>query len=379
MSMLSASSSAATSAGSAAASSCLRALRLELRQLERYAPPFADRSKLNLSLNEHYAPPSPQVQQALRAVDSMRLVTYDTELGEQLRARLAAREGVDDSNVLLFAGSSSGLQVLFSSLRAGTIALPSLCWTYHRSLARLAGLTIENYAIVQHTDTFAIDEDSLAFALRRHDPVAALFINPHMPTGALTDAGVILRSAEMAPDSLILVDEAYHGFSAQAESLAARVLDHPNLLVSKTLSKHFGLAGIRIGYLIASAPVVEQLTKACLPFSVPFVSARLALAALDSEDYYRAHARQLMAIKDEFARRLAARCGVRPFVSHGNFLLVEFATPADAQRAERAVAANGILVRSAQSYGLPHFLRISIGDADAMDRVAAALEQDRHG
>ncbi|WP_437928669.1 aminotransferase class I/II-fold pyridoxal phosphate-dependent enzyme [Sorangium sp. So ce291] len=86
----------------------------------------------------------------------------------------------------------------------------------------------------------------------------------------------------------MLVAEAYHGFSPAAASVAAEVLTHPNLVVSKTFSKYFGLAGIRMGYLVVSAPLAEQLGKAVSPFSVPFVSSLVALAALDSEAHYRA-------------------------------------------------------------------------------------------
>ncbi len=353
----------------------LRTIRPELRELERYAPPLADRSVNNLSLNEHSAPPSPQVRAALAAVDPMRLVTYDTELGAELRARLAAREGVGVDNILVFAGSSSGLQVLFSCLSTGPIVLPSLCWTYYRSLARLWKRPVVEYNVLRLDGEFRIDHLSADGAIRRANPVCALFINPHMPTGALGDPAAIARTAEAAPGTMILADEAYHGFSDEAGSLASQVLRHPNLVVSKTLSKYFGLAGIRIGYLVAGAAMIEQLEKASVPFSVPYVSAKVALAALASEAYYREEGRQLMSIKDRFAERIAALPGVRPYRSHGNFLLVELADEQAALQAEQAIAATGILVRSAQSYGMPSFLRISIGSPEAMDQIAETLER----
>ncbi|WP_437757029.1 pyridoxal phosphate-dependent aminotransferase [Sorangium sp. So ce1389] len=364
--------------GSAASSrhpTHLGVIREEIRRIERYDPPFADRSVINLSLNEHYAPPPPQIQDALYNLDPMRLVTYDTELAEQLRARLAAREGVSIENIVLCPGSSSGLQLLISCLSGGPLLVPSICWSYYLNLARLHGFPVASYEIQRGAGEFQVSPASVAEALERDKPSLLLFIQPHMPTGALAAVDLILGCAERARSTIVLVDEAYHGFSPAAASVAAAVLTHPNLIVSKTFSKYFGLAGIRMGYLVASAPMAEQLGKAVSPFSVPFVSSLVALAALDSEAHYRALAAELMAAKDAFARRVDAIPGARAYRSHGNFLLVELPDAAAAARAEAEIRAAGVAVRSARSYGLPSFLRISVGAAETMDRVAEALEK----
>jgi histidinol-phosphate aminotransferase len=195
-----------------------------------------------------------------------------------------------------------------------------------------------------------------------------------MPTGALTDSAFLLECAELAPNGVILADEAYHGFSPAAASVASKVLTHPNLVVSKTFSKYFGLAGIRMGYLVASVPMAEQLAKASSPFSVPYLSARIALAALESESHWVSHAAEIMRVKEAFARRVGALPGVRAYDSHGNFLLVAFPSESVASRAVDAIAAAGVAVKLATAYGLPCSLRIAIGTAAAMDSVALALE-----
>lgn len=354
----------------------LRAMRRELRRLERYVPPFADRSVINLSLNEHPAPPSPAVCAALREVDPLRLVTYDTEQVERLRAQLADREGVRLDNILLCPGSSHALQLLFSSLSNGGPALyPSICWSYYQSLARLNGLQTTAYELVKGDGEFQVEPHSVARALESEEPSVILFINPHMPAGALADGDFLRWCADNARGSLVLVDEAYHGFSPAAGTLAPHVLEHENLMVSKTFSKFFGLAGLRVGYLVAHTSVVEQLAKGLSPFSIPYLSSRLASAALDSEPYYREQADTLMAVKEAFTRRVAALPRLRPYGSHGNFMLVEFPSPEDALLAEQQLYAAGVAVRSARSYGLPHFLRISIGMAETMERIAAVLEE----
>jgi histidinol-phosphate aminotransferase len=363
-------SNLAESAGGA-----LCAIRPEVLSIDRYIPPLADRSLVNLSLNEHHAPPSPHVLEALRQLDPMRLVAYDVELAEQLRQRIAAREGVSTANVLLSTGSSSALQLLFSCLGDGAALLPSTSWNYYLSLALLRGMPVKTYDVARGRDEFLVDLASISSAMRRHEPTLTLFINPHMPTGALVDASAIGASAAERRETLVLVDEAYHGFSPFAESMASAVPRNPNLVVSKTLSKFFGLAGIRMGYLIAHERVVDELCKAAPPFSVPFASALLALAALESENYYHNLAVELMAVKDAFAARISQLPGVRAYHSHANFLLTEFESVERAHQAESEIQAAGFTVRSASSYGLPRFLRITVGSAEAMGRVASAVEK----
>jgi histidinol-phosphate aminotransferase len=151
------------------------------------------------------------------------------------------------------------------------------------------------------------------------------------------------------------------------------VTEQPNIVVSKTFSKFFGLASIRVGYLIASAQVIEQLEKALSPFSLAPLSTAIACAALESEPYYHEQAAVLMKVQEAFRQRVAALPGVRPYRSHGNFLLIGLESPAEAQQAEARIHAAGVAVRLARSYGLPSFLRVGIGTAETMERVAEAL------
>ncbi|HVG61323.1 MAG TPA: aminotransferase class I/II-fold pyridoxal phosphate-dependent enzyme [Hyalangium sp.] len=351
----------------------LRAIRREIRQLERYVPPFTDRTRINLSLNEHPAPPPPAIAEALEGFSLERLVTYDQDQADHLRSLLAEREGVSPDNILLCPGSSHGLALLFSCLGGGPVLFPSLCWSYYPNLARLNALPVGTYDVLQREETFEIDPLSVERALRQEEVSLLLFINPHMPTGALTGSDLILRCAAHARDTLVLVDEAYHGFSAEADSVASQVTEHPNIVVSKTFSKYFGLASIRVGYLVSSRQVIEQLEKMLSPFSLAPLSTAIACAALESEPYYREQAAVLMAVQEAFRQRMATLPGVRPYRSHGNFLLVDMESAEEAQQAEARVHAAGMAVRSARSYGLPSFLRVSVGTAEAMDRVAVAL------
>jgi histidinol-phosphate aminotransferase len=357
----------------------LRALRRELRAMDRYEPPFVDRSVLNLSLNEHPAAPSPAVQAALRSLPAELLITYDTDRAARLRAQIAKREDVEPDNVVLCAGASHALQLLFGCLDPrGTVLLPSICWSYYTTLAQLHDSPVARYQMAKCDDRFELDIPSMMGGIATEAPALVLIINPHMPTGAMTSASAIVTCAAHARGSLVLVDEAYHGFSREVPSVAARVKEHDNLVVAKTFSKFFGLAGLRLGYLIAHSSLVTHLAKALPPFGVPGIASVLASAALDSEAYYREQADALMGIKAEFGRRVGARGRLRPWNSHGNFLLLEFPDAEEAGLAEARIYQAGVAVRSARSYGMPAFLRITIGAAATMDRIFSVL-QAHHG
>lgn len=350
----------------------LRAIRPELRDAERYDPPFAERRITNLSLNEHHAPPPRKVVDALAAVDPAALTTYDTEHARLLRDRIALREGVNPENVLLCAGSSAGLLQLFSCIAGGPVLLPSIVWSYYPRLARLFGMQVLHYDLPRVGDTFAIDARSLQRSISEGSPGLVVFIEPHMPTGAACAEQWPLFAARAAPSCLVLVDEAYEGFG-RCPSFARRVVEYPNLIVSKTFSKYFGLASLRVGYLVADESVVAELEKTSSPFSMPLCSSIVALAALSAEDEYRALSAEMAATREGFRRRVGAIRGAFALASDANFVIVELPSERDAKAIEDGLRQNGIAVRSAAAYGMPRGLRIGIGTPDVMDRVAAEI------
>ncbi|MCA9662023.1 MAG: aminotransferase class I/II-fold pyridoxal phosphate-dependent enzyme, partial [Myxococcales bacterium] len=311
-------------------------LHEQLAAIEPYAPPFADRSAVNLALNEHPLPPPPAVQALLAEVDGARLVGYDTERSQALTERLAEREGVGPENILLCAGESQALASLIASLRRSELLYPEVCWSYFHTLATLHGHSIRRYPIARdHGRGFTIELPALLAEARRGAPSLVLFINPHMPLGFLTARARIEACAAELSDTLVLVDEAYAGFSAAFESMAPRVREVPNLIVAKTFSKYFGLASARVGYLVADAALVAELRKAESPFRLSYLSASIALVALDEEESYRRYAAEVMATMERFRARTNATPGARALPTAANFVLVEFA---DVDAAERVQA-----------------------------------------
>jgi histidinol-phosphate aminotransferase len=212
-----------------------------------------------------------------------------------------------------------------------------------------------------------------AFLARLADqPAVIAVVSPNNPTGATASAADVRRLAVAAPTALVLLDHAYVEYAD--EDLTPAVIDLPNVVVLRTLSKAWGLAGCRIGYAIGSPNVIARLRAAGSPYSVAAPSVALALQQLaDGEAALRAHVTRVREERTALYARLAA-LGLAPLPSEANFVLVECGALAPSLTA--ALAALGIVVRNFPNRpGLTSALRVTLpGNALEFDRLVAGLE-----
>ncbi len=210
---------------------------------------------------------------------------------------------------------------------------------------------------------------ALRAAVARHDPPLLVLCSPNNPTGSAIgreDLGRLLSET----GGLVLVDEAYGEFHDES---ALDLLDaHPNLLLLKTLSKVFGAAGIRVGYLLAHPEVAAEVLKAKLPFDVNVFSRVAALALLRRADLVRERAAFIAAERDRLFERLRTVPGVVPYPSCANLILFE--VEEDPRRVFEQLAERGVLIRNVSLYPrLRKALRVSIGTREENDRFLEAL------
>jgi len=182
-------------------------------------------------------------------------------------------------------------------------------------------------------------------------------------------------------DGLVVVDEAYQEFAGQ--TVVPLLARHPNLVVLRTFSKAMGLAGLRIGYLLASPEIVREVNKARLPYNLNFFSQAAALAALDEWEVLRANVEKIVASREDLLYRLYRIPGVRPYPSKANFVLLEL-TEADPRTVFESVYRRGCLVRDVTSYPrLQRCLRVSVGSEPEnevfLSALRHALEERRFG
>lgn len=299
---------------------------------------------------------------------------YPEPQPDLLRERLASLYATTPQRVWIGRGSDEAIDLLLRAFcvagRDNVVALAPTFGMY-RIGATVQGAQFRAFPLDAQND-FALDTDAL-LALVDDDTKLVFACSPNNPTGTLYHAQLDALATALAGRALLAVDEAYIEF-ADAPSATALIDHHANLAVLRTLSKAHGLAGARVGALIAREDVVDLVARIAPPYPLPVPSTRAALAALDDDALARTRERIATLVRERERLReslIALDCVDRVLPSSGNFLLVRFD---DARAAFSRLLDSGILVRdfSAQP-GLAHCLRISIGLPEQNDAVIAAL------
>jgi histidinol-phosphate aminotransferase len=289
--------------------------------------------------------------------------------------RMARLYDVPASRCLVGRGSDEAIDLLVRAFcRAGedSVLITPPTFGFYRVAARIQGAAVIEVPL--RPDDFSLDLPAVVEAGRRAKIV--FLCSPNNPTGNLLDESALLAVCrELSGVALICVDEAYIEFAARA-SLAWRLAELPHLVVLRTLSKAYALAGARLGTLIASEDIVMLLKRIIPPYAIPASTVEQVLALTEAPQRAMAAARirTLLDERGKAERRFVGMpCVVRVHRSDANFLLVQFR---DARAALEAGKDVGLLVRDfSGAPGLPGCLRISIGTPEQNERLLAALER----
>jgi histidinol-phosphate aminotransferase len=291
---------------------------------------------------------------------------------------LAAFSGWRPDGILAGNGSNELIEALLRVVVApGTrVVIPEPTFTLYALLTAILGGEAVRVAL---GDDLEYDVASLRQARRRSAAALTLVGSPNNPTGCVM-APEAVRELCHDTDGLVAVDEAYCEFAGQ--TVAGLLAECDNLVVLRTFSKAMGMAGLRIGYLLASPTLVREVNKARLPYNLNFFSESAALAALEAREALEANVRRIRAARGELIAELGRLPGLRAHPSRANFVLVEL-LEADPRSVFEALADRGVLVRDVTSYPrLARCLRVSVGTADenrallrALPEVLAALAE----
>ena len=321
---------------------------------------------LRLDSNEGVLPPQ-ELLAALAGADPELLRRYP-EVSE-LEAALAARLAVAPERVIVTAGADEAIDRACRAFLEPdrSVVLPDPCFDMFDRCAALAGGTLVR--VPWRDGPFPLD--GFVEGLEARTAVVVV-VSPNNPTGGVATLGQVRRLAAAAPNALLVLDHVYVEYAD--EDLTPGVIDLPNVLVLRTFSKAWGLAGCRVGYAVGSPYVIGVLRAAGGPYSVAAPSIALALAQLArGEDALRAHVARIGVERALLATRLAA-VGLAPQPSQGNFVLVECGPRAQAIR--KALADRGVVVRDFPGRpGLETALRITLpGNAADFARLCDALD-----
>ncbi len=326
---------------------------------------------IKLNTNENPYGPSPRALQAIQAAVGDNLKLYPDPGAGALKAALAAHHGVRSDQIFVGNGSDEVLAHTFMALlkHERPLWFPDISYSFYPVYARL-------YEVPFRTVPLAED-----FSIRVSDylsgsgdqPGAILFPNPNAPTGRALTLAEVERVVAGNPDAVVVIDEAYVDFGADS---AVALLDrHPNLLVVQTFSKSRSLAGLRVGYAIGDAALIEALERVKNSFN-SFPLDRLAIAgavaAVEDDAYFRDCCQRVIATRESLSARLAA-LGFEVLPSAANFVFARHPQH-DAAALARALRQRSIIVRHFALPRIEQFLRITVGTAAECDTLCAALQ-----
>jgi histidinol-phosphate aminotransferase len=339
---------------------------------------------LYLDRNENLYGPSPKCFEVLKNISLEELSVYSRDykrgVKSALSERLASEHGIPEDRILLSEGSEDMLkQAVHCYLGPGEkILCPDQSWWYYRAVAAEVGGETITYKLREAENTFAYDVDEMIALYQRTSPRVVLIASPNNPTGNSFRDTDLQRLTEVFRESIVILDEAYFGF---ADSSPRRVSDligkYRNLLILRTFSKFYALAGARIGYAAAGASL-SRLTKfASRYLGYNRISELLALAALDSSDYYRKVNQGIRADRERYYQFFDRQPGTRCYRSDANFVLVrlprEMGSPL-----KNLLDGEGITVKFFAEKEFENCVRITIGTREQNARLLKTLDAFFH-
>jgi histidinol-phosphate aminotransferase len=334
-----------------------------------------------LDRNENLYGPAPKCFEALRNLGIEELSIYSRDYTRGVKSRLSERLARDlnipEPQVLLSEGSEDMLkQIVHCYLGPGEkILSPAQSWWYYQKVAAEVGGETVTYALKEGPDSFFYDVDELVELYRKVSPRVVLIASPNNPTGNSFPDEDLKKMTEAFRESIVVLDEAYWGFADTSnEHIAELINRYRNLVVLRTFSKFYALAGARVAYAAVGASL-SRLTKfASRYLGYNKISEALALAALDSPDYYAGISGAIRADRNAYDTFFSQRSGFQPFKSGANFILVripaEVKLPLQQFLSDRRMAI--------KFFSEPEFadcVRITIGNSEQNLKLLSALRE----
>ena len=337
-----------------------------------------------LDRNEFNFEPSQKVVDAIKNFDPKTLCFYTRIYDEGKKSivsvRLSEIYGVPEEQVLIGYGGEDILKnVVHYYLSTGgnnSIMIPEFSWWYYNRIAGECGGTFKMYPLYETEDTFAYNVDEVIELTNKNRPRILLLASPNNPTGNSLTPEEIGRIMENIPEeTMVLIDEAYASFITNDTAYIAPLVEkYSNLVISRTLSKFYGLPGLRMGFGFMGKGHEGFLNYANKYLGYNRFSEAVALAALDSDDHYRKVAEDMEWDRQLFKKELGSLPGFKVYKSVANFILIKYPT-AIKEKLQKALAANDYKIKFMGDKGLEDCLRITLGTREQIQFVVDTIKQ----
>jgi histidinol-phosphate aminotransferase len=313
--------------------------------------------------------PPPEVT-GLR-LENIPISQYPDSESSDLKNALAARHSRPPENVLVGSGTTELIRLIAHTyLRPGdNIVTFSPTYGEYELAARIAGANVIEQPL-SAGNNFNPDTAETAELIERHSPRVVFICNPNNPTGRYLDRPEMEIILAAAGDGLLVMDEAYVSFVARSWP-AVDLVDRGNVIILRSMTKDYGLAGLRLGYAIARPEIIADLKRVQPPWSVNAVAQRAGRLALADDSFLAITQEKIWQAKQLLATELT-RLGWLPLPSDTHYCLVK---AGNAGRLRTALLKSGILVRDCTSFGLPEYIRLGIRPEAEVRRLIAAIEE----
>jgi histidinol-phosphate aminotransferase len=341
--------------------------RARVQAMKEYHPPLGNRDAMRLDFNENTIACSPKVKEVLGRISAGALTRYPER--EPVERIVAEHLGVAAEQVVLTNGVDEAIHVLFEAFldEGDELLLPVPTYTMYEVYA---SATDARAVAVQAAEDLQFPFERLLSAITPQTKIIAI-ANPNSPSGSVATRKQIVEIARRAPDAVVVVDEAYfHFFGETVMDLVGSV---SNLMVARTFSKAYGLAGLRLGVLAGPVELMKWVRRVLSPYSVNSLALACLPPALEDTAYLDWYVGEVLAARAEFEAELD-EVRVRRWPSAANFVLVEIG----AKHGEfvRLMSAGGVLVRDRSSDpGCDGCVRITIGTREQMGEAAEVLKR----
>ena len=358
----------------------MQRIRQDVQSMHAYAiQDSVGMVKLDAMENPHRLPA--ELQKALgERLGALALNRYPDGRVNELRHALAQHAGMPEGfDIMLGNGSDELISLLAMACdvppseasygKPSSILSPLPGFVMYAMSAQLQGLAFHGVPL---TADFELDEAAMLAAIAEHKPSIVYLAYPNNPTGNLWNDDTIEKIvlAQGAQGGLVVMDEAYQPFASR--SYADRITRHTHVLLMRTLSK-FGLAGVRLGYMIGPKALIAEIDKVRPPYNISVLNTECALFALEHAQVFAEQARDLREQRARLLQALTALPGVQPFASEANMIL---ARVPDAAKAFDGLKAQGVLIKNVSKMHplLANCLRLTVGTAAENDQLLAALK-----
>jgi len=341
--------------------------RENIEEMQGYTPgeqPQRIGGWVKLNTNENPYPPSPTIDDLLRNSNPADLRLYPDPICSEIRKTVAELHGFTENNVLVGNGSDDILTIVVRSFVAenGLIASPEPSYSLYPVLAAIQGA---RYSGIPLNSDFSLPAN---FAKRAEGASLIVIPRPNAPTGTAFELSKMQQICRDFP-GIVLIDEAYADFAD--DNCIDFVKEFPNVIISRTLSKSYSLAGIRLGYIIASEEIINGMMKVKDSYNVNTLTQKIAVAALRDQKYLKHNIAKICEVRKYLAEALRAR-NFKVIDSQSNFI---FAAPPDenGEKLYNKLKNEGILVRWFHGKETEKYIRITIGTKNEIDQLINSL------